>query len=260
MAIGAYTAAISFTNFNQAPFLSLVAAVLVSAISGLLIGFALVRFTGAYLSGTTLALAFSLPALLSTSTFFGAGEGIEFALGNPLENSFVTFQSQDQTYFAIGALAALISLFFIFNIVNAKYGRIWKSIRDNEVAAALNGINVNRYKLMAFSLSSGFSGLAGALFAISINAATPSAFPLSLSLLILTGAVVTGLYNLKTVVFGAFVVVILPSLAEAVVTGRENSERLGVALPSLLVSGLLVLTILVSPNGPAGIFHKKMTN
>lgn len=257
MATGAYSSAIAFTNLKFTPVISLVLAVLFSGFFGLLIGLAVARFSGPYLAGTTLALAFSLPALLSTFTLFGAGEGIEFVLDNPFEKFFPGKFSQDQSYFLIGALAALITLLLITNIMNAKFGRIWRAIRDNETSAALSGINVATYKVLAFTISSGFSGLAGALLAISISGATPSAFPLSLSFLVLTGAVVTGLYSLRGVIFGSFIVVVVPSLIESFVTGWEESDRLTSTIPGLMVSGLLIVAVLFSPNGPADLIKKK---
>lgn len=259
MAVGGYSAALTATKLNWHPVVALIMAVLVAGAFGLIIGFAVARLSGPYLSGTTLALAIALPSLANTFPSLGAEEGIIFDVGKAPTRFGEAF-SQYKWFFWISALAALISIWLIANLLASKFGRNWKAIRDNQTAAALSGLNPGRLKVTAFAISSAFSGLAGALLVMLISAVSPSAFPLSLSFLILTGAVVTGVYNLRGVVFGALVLVVIPEIADAVVTSLGGSERLTSTLPGFLVSLLLILAVLFTPNGPGHLIHFRKKN
>jgi branched-chain amino acid transport system permease protein len=130
-------------------------------------------------------------------------------------------------------------------------------MRDNPIAAQLCGVNVARQKVTAFAISSGVAGLSGGLMVMLITGVSPSAFPLSLSLLLLSGAVVTGLYNLKGVILGGLVLVVIPEIAESLVTRIGGSENLAISLPGFLVSALLILAVMFTPNGPEHIFKRK---
>jgi branched-chain amino acid transport system permease protein len=148
-------------------------------------------------------------------------------------------------------------IWLISNILASRYGRIFRALRDNSVAASLSGINVGRLKVVAFSLSAGVAGLAGGLLVMLISGVSPSAFPLSLSFSLLTGAVVTGVYNLKGVMLGGLILVAIPEIAESVVSRIGGSEGFTVALPGFLVSALLILAVVFTPNGPGHLLHKK---
>ena len=259
MAVGGYSAALTATKLSWHPVIALIMSVLVAGLVGLLIGFAVARLSGPYLSGTTLALAISLPALANTFPALGAEEGIIFNVGSAPAKFGEEF-SQYKWFFWISALAALISIWLISNLLSSKFGRSWKAIRDNQTAAALSGLNPGKMKVIAFAISSAFSGLAGALLVMLISAVSPSAFPLSLSFLILTGAVVTGVYSLRGVVFGALVLVAIPEIADSVVTSLGGSERLTSTLPGFLVSMLLILAVLFSPNGPGDILKTRSSS
>jgi branched-chain amino acid transport system permease protein len=130
-------------------------------------------------------------------------------------------------------------------------------MRDNPIAAELSGVNVGLQKVIAFTVSAGVAGLAGGLLVMLITGVSPSAFPLSLSFSLLTGAVVTGVYNLKGVILGALVLVAIPEIADSVVTRIGGSEGFATTLPGLLVSTLLILAVLFAPYGPGGLIKRK---
>jgi branched-chain amino acid transport system permease protein len=141
------------------------------------------------------------------------------------------------------------------NLLASRYGRVFRALRDNSVAAQLSGINVGRLKAVAFAISSGIAGLAGGLLVMLISGVSPSAFPLSLSFALLTGAVVTGVYNLKGVMLGGLVLVAIPEIAESVVSRIGGSEGFTTTLPGFMVSALLILAVLFTPNGPGQLLH-----
>ena len=243
MAVGAYAAAVLRNEFNAPFILCFIAAVLVAALSGALLGVAAARLSGPYLAGTTLALAIALPSLATQFSILGNGQPLDFLVG-PDDLSNYKWQ------FWIAALAALISMWTIRNILNSSYGRAWKAGRGNEVAAELAGINTARSKVLAFTISAGIAGLAGALLAMTTGGPSPDAFPLAISFSLLTGAVLAGITTLGGVIIGAVVLVAIPEIADVVAHRLGSSESVTTNLPGLIVSGLLILTVLFVPNGP----------
>jgi branched-chain amino acid transport system permease protein len=228
---------------------------LVAGVFGLVLGLVAARLSGPYLAGTTLALAISLPTLANQFPILGAEEGIVFDVGLPPARFGEEF-SQYKWFFWISALAALIMVFFIVNLLSSRYGRTFKAVRDNPVAAQLAGINVGRLKVNAFAISSGVAGLSGGLLVMLISGVSPSAFPLSLSFSLLGAAVVTGLYSLKGVILGGLVLVAIPEIADSLVSRIGGSESFTTVLPGFIVSALLILAVVFTPNGPGHLLKK----
>ena len=231
LAIGGYAAALARIYYDAPVWLTFVIAVLAAAIGGALLGLAAARLSGPYLAGTTLALAIGLPSM-----------GEDF--------------TQYKWFFWICWLAALIALYWLRNVMNSRYGRSWKAVRSNDVAAELAGIHVGRNKVLAFTISAGLAGLAGALLAMTINLASPGVFPLALSFSLATGAVLSGVTTLGGVMIGSVTLVAIPEIALAI-ANRYGSETITTNLPGLLVSALLILTVLFVPNGPVEQLHAK---
>ena len=254
MAVGAYAGALSINNLHLHPAIALVIATFVAGIFGLLLGFGVARLSGPYLAGTTLALAVSLPTLANQFPILGGEQGVVFYVGLPPARFGENF-SQYKWFFWISCLAVLIMLWLISNFVSSRYGRTFRAIRDNETAASLAGLNTGRLKVLAFAISSGMAGLAGGLLVMLISGVSPSAFPLSLSFSLLTGAVVTGVYSLRGVMLGGLVLVAIPEIADSLVTRIGGSEGFTATLPGFLVSALLILAVLFAPNGPGTLLH-----
>jgi branched-chain amino acid transport system permease protein len=254
MAVGAYAGALSINNLHLHPAVALVIATFVAGVFGLLLGFGVARLSGPYLAGTTLALAVSLPTLANQFPILGGEQGVVFDVGLPPARFGENF-SQYKWFFWISTLAVLIMLWLISNFVSSRYGRTFRAIRDNETAAALAGLNTGRLKVLAFAISSGMAGLAGGLLVMLISGVSPSAFPLSLSFSLLTGAVVTGVYSLRGVMLGGLVLVAIPEIADSLVTRIGGSEGFTATLPGFLVSALLILAVLFAPNGPGKLLH-----
>ena len=249
LAIGAYSAAISKNEFGFPVLASFMVAVIITAAGGALLGAAAARLSGPYLAGTTLALAVGLPSLANQFSILGGEQGLIFDVGFPplsLGEDFTLYK----WFFWIAALAALISMWLVNNILKSRYGRTWRAGRANEVSAQLAGINTGRSKVLAFTISAGIAGLAGALLSMTIGTVSPSAFPLALSFSLLTGAVLAGITTLGGVILGAFVLVAIPEVADVIAHRLGASEGVTTNLPGLIVSGLLILTVLFVPNGP----------
>jgi branched-chain amino acid transport system permease protein len=249
LAIGGYAAALSRNHFGAPVWLTFCIAILVAAFGGYLLGLAAARLSGPYLAGTTLALAIGLPSIANQFSILGGEQGLLYDIGTP-PTSLGTDFSQYKWFFWISSLAALISTYWLRNVMNSRYGRSWRAVRSNDVAAELAGIHSGRNKVLAFTISAGIAGLAGALLAMTISTVSPGAFPLALSFSLATGAVLSGVTTLGGVMIGAVTLVAIPEIVGSALSRFESSEVVANNLPGLVVSALLILTVLFVPNGP----------
>ena len=255
LAVGAYSAALAQTYWQSPFWFTLLMSILVTAAFGFILGFAAGRLTGPYLAGTTLALAVGLPTLANQFGFLGGETGLVYDAGMPparFGESFTLYK----WFFWIAAFVVLIAMFLLRNLLNSRFGRTWKALRANPTAASLCGINVPSSKILAFTISAGVAGLSGALLGM-ISIVAPSAFPLSLSFTIITGAVLAGVTSLLGSMLGAVVLVVIPEIADVISHQLGDSEKITTNLPGFIVSVLLILTVLFSPNGPAEAIRKR---
>ena len=130
----------------------------------------------------------------------------------------------------------------IYNIINSRLGRAFVSIRESEIAAQSVGINVAAYKLMMFSLSAFFTGIAGSLYAYWIGFVSPNDFTLSTSFLILAMIVVGGLASIKGSIIGAVIISLIPHYTDQFI-----------GLTNLIIGVFMAVTILLRPAGIASI-------
>jgi len=249
MAVGGYSAALTLNNLGSPVWFAFVMAVVVSALFGAFLGAAAARLSGPYLAGTTLALAVGLPEIANQFAFLGGVPGILFDVGFPPARFGEEF-TQYKWFFWIASFIALIALFITSNILQSRYGRTWRAIRSNSLAAELSGVNSGRMKILAFTISSALAGLAGAVMAMTISLVAPGAYTLSLSFALVTGAVLAGVSSLPGVVFGALILVAIPEVADVLATRWGGDENLNNYLPGLIVSVLLILSVIFTPNGP----------
>ena len=249
LAVGAYTAALTQIYFSAPIWICFAAAVLMTALVGAILGAAAARLSGPYLAGTTLAFAVGLPSIANQFSILGGEQGISFDAGWPPLSLGESF-TQYKWFLWIATLAALISMWWVQNVLRSRYGRGWRALKNNEVAAELAGINLGRSKVLAFTFSSGLAGLAGALLAMTMNNVSPSAFPLALSFFIATGAVLAGVNTLGGVIIGSVALVAIPLIASSISDRWSGSESLATVLPDFIVSALLILTVFLAPKGP----------
>jgi branched-chain amino acid transport system permease protein len=110
---------------------------------------------------------------------------------------------------------------------------------------------------LAFTVSAGIAGLAGALLATTLNNVSPSAFPLALSFSIATGAVLSGVNTLGGVMIGSVALVAIPEIATSISDRWSGSGNVAVLLPDFIVSALLILTVFLAPKGPIEKFRSR---
>jgi branched-chain amino acid transport system permease protein len=257
MAIGGYTCALVVLNLGLNYWQSIIIAVLASLVAGWILGITAARLSGPYLAGTTLVIALAIPSLANRfESVFGGDVGLSVDFGNPPEwlSSAIGEVGYEQWQLFATLPFASIALYLALNLFKSRTGRSWRAVRDHEIAASLTGVNVQRIKIFTFVVASGFAGLAGALYGLR-GIVGPSVYPISLSLALLTGAVLGGLRSIGGAFIGAVLVVFLPDLIEAISGSWELAPQISNYLPAMVAGILLILTVVLNPAGVAGGLH-----
>jgi len=207
-------------------FLALIIGAVMAGIFGFLIGVPVLRFRGDYLAIVTLAFGEIIKNVISAMFVGLDSRGFHFSLrdraslgleedGDIIINGpqGIVGPPQDSN-FTIGIILVLITLFIVQNLIHSRDGRAIMSIRDNLIASESIGINVTKYKLMAFSISAALAGVAGVLYSHNLNsvAATPRAFGFNMSIMILVFVVLGGIGNIRGSMIAAIVLTLLPEM------------------------------------------------
>jgi branched-chain amino acid transport system permease protein len=255
MAIGAYTTAVLLTHVTLPAGVVVLISVATTAVAGVIIGVAAARLRGPYLAGVTLALAVALPQVaVRYASLFGGDQGL--AVPPLVHPAFLGSSFPDERWQAwIALILAGVTFVLLANLLRGGFGRSLRAVRDDEVAAALSGINVRRTQVIAFVVSAGCAGLAGSLFAYVSGIASPSSFPLGLSLQLLTAIVVGGLGTLWGAVWGAALLVYLPIWISDLTSGMNLSSEISNNLPLAVYGAVLVAAMLAFPRGIQGAFR-----
>ncbi len=262
MAIGAYTTALLLAEPETALPLPLIllASLLVALVVGVVVGIAAARLHGPYLAGATLTLAIAVPGIARQfSQTLGGEQGLRVsspdAPGWFLDAVFFLTGSEPSRtqYYAVLGWAILIAVFFLLaNLIRGRTGRQWAAVRDDEVSAELAGINLARARVTAFTVSAAVAGLAGALMAIQIRLAAPTAFELTLSLTLLTAVVLGGLGTLSGAIIGALLLTYTVRIATDFGTARGLDSIAAAELAPLAYGAVMILVILLAPAGLVG--------
>lgn len=261
MAVGAYTTAVLLEEQEGLPFLVVVLlAVVTTSVVGAVVGAAAARLHGPYLAGATLALAVGLPGLaLTFEERLGGEQGLRVSpprASDGLE-SFVEgtlgFSLTSQKYLAyVGWALALLVLLLLSNLVVSRYGRTWRAVRDDEVAAALTGIDLGRVRVLAFVVSAACAGVAGSMIAVVTRLTAPTTFTLVLSISLLVAIVIGGLGSLVGAILGSALLVFLrPAVTDLGLDGGLSAAQAANIAP-LVYGVVLILVMLLAPRGVVG--------
>jgi branched-chain amino acid transport system permease protein len=222
--------------------LCLVAAAAFTAFVGYLLGLPCLRLSGLYLAMATLGFTLIVQEmLLQLSVLTHGSEGMKV---EPAALLGFTFDSDTRKYYLLLVITAGM-LLFARNLVRGRLGRAFLALRDNERAAAAMGVNLARYKTIAFAISALYTGLAGALSAFIVGFLDPQEFSFFLSIQFITIIILGGLASLLGSVLGACFLIVLPELLA------------GLDVWQALVYGLImVVTILFMPFGLSGALRR----
>ena len=256
MSVGAFTgvtAAVALQDMvpsNGARLLiGLVVGAIFAAFAGFLIGIPVLRLKGDYLAIVTLAFGEIIKSIFN-NLYVGVDdkglhmsmlsdktqlrEGGKLIIGGPMGIGGI----QKISTFTAGFLLVMVTLVVVFNLVNSRAGRAIMAIRDNRIAAESVGLNVTKYKMMAFVTSAALAGAAGALFAMNYSTIVANKFDFNTSILILVFVVLGGLGNMLGSIVAATALTILPEALRQFADYR------------MLVYAIVLILVMLFTNNP----------
>ena len=262
MSIGAFSGIITAMSLQSAvpsPVVRLVLALVVGAVfaalAGLIVGVPVLRLRGDYLAIVTLAAGEIIKELVNCLIvgrdenglhiiFNATGAKSVTDLGLSETGKVIIKGAQGATgtqtisTFTAGFVLIMITLVIVLNLIHSRSGRAIMALRDNRIAAESVGINITKYKLMAFITSAALAGAAGALYGLSFSNLTSSKFDFNTSILVLVFVVLGGLGNIWGSVISAAVLTILPEALR----GFDDYR--------MLVYAVVLILVMLATNDP----------
>ena len=270
MCIGAFTSAffskltvnvitVGWIRFTIAILIGFVCAGLI----GFLIGMPVLRLKGDYLAIVTLAFGEIIKNVINVLYIGKDSKGLHFSMKDALalgleENGEIIVNGAQgitgtpkNSNFTVGVVLILITLFIVLNLIKSRDGRAVMAIRDNVIAAESVGINITKYKLLAFSVSAALAGVAGVLYSHNLSSlmATPKNFGYNMSIMILVFVVLGGIGNIRGSIISAVILTLLPELLR----GLSNFRMLIYAI-------VLIAMMLFSWSPKAKDFREKVVS
>jgi branched-chain amino acid transport system permease protein len=207
LAIGAFT--FGHMRIWGAPFLAaLLAAGTAAALAGVVVGFPSLRLKGPYLSIATLGFGVAVYQIfVNWEVLSGGRSGLAIAKLKPM----LGLSSTRYEYYVYVVLLAGFTL-AAYNLVSSYVGRAFVAIRDSDIAAEVNGVNLTRYKLLAFAVSSFYTGVHGALYAQVLGHIEPQIFNIGESLTLFVAVIIGGVASIEGSILGALFVILVPKV------------------------------------------------
>ncbi len=268
--IGAYTAAViggsptsQAIGYGLPMWIWLPAAGIVAAAFGLVVGPIAVRLRGLYLAIVTLGLVFIGEHFFREARSITGGQGvgrrgaklelfgIDFASSEPIAGL-----SREQAQFFLALVFLIIFAVIGRNIARSAVGRAFAAVRDRDVAAAVIGVDLTKYKIMAFALSSFFAGVTGAMYYAVVGVFEPSAFGLLLSIKFIAMVLIGGVATISGSIMGALFIALLPrmSMEIAHLLPFLTNFITVFQLEAILYGVLIIVFLIFEPRGIYGIW------
>ena len=257
LGVGAYTSAILVTRLGFSFWLSIPFAGLVAAVAGIIIGIPSLRVKGLYLCIATLAAQFIFQFIFIHWESMTRGiTGINIPPPRIGSLEFIT----EKGFYWVTLFFVILGVGYARNLVRSRMGRAFVAIRDRDLSAEIIGINLFRYKLSAFAISSFYAGVAGALWVTFLKVVTPDHFPFILSIQYLAMIIVGGLGSVLGSIFGAVFITLTPELlnylSEIVKIYAPGHEEIFVPMKEVVFGFLIVLFLIFEPRGLAEIWNR----
>lgn len=279
--LGALTAAVIGAEAPRASLLSLEipellvwlpAAGLVAAVAGALVAPLALRLRGLYLAIVTLALVFIGQYVFNQWSALSGGEGVGRSAARPVilglrfdttgEILGVTV-TRDQRVFLLMLVILSIAAWVAKNLVRSDVGRAFAAVRDRDTAAAVIGVDLTRTKVLAFTISSFYAGIAGALLYAIVGVVDPASFGLAMSVTFLAMVLIGGAGTIAGSIIGALFVEFLGTMSASIVSRTDflpAALTFDAAIVETILGGiLLVIFLLFEPAGLYGLWERART-
>ena len=254
MAVGAYIVGILASRYNMNFLIALPCGALGAGVVGLFFGTPSVRIKGFYLAMATLAAQFIIPAIIAHPLQALTNGSDSLRVPAPQLGSLIF--NTPQSLFYITMPLAVIFVFFAQNLARTGIGRAFVAIRDDDLAAEVMGINVFRYKLIAFFVCSVYAGLAGGLWAYWLRSINPDHFTLTNSVWYLGMLIAGGMGSVSGAVFGVISLQVLDHFLldfavylTSAFPAFATSTGIQQALPPIIYGLVIVLFLVFEPRG-----------
>jgi branched-chain amino acid transport system permease protein len=254
MSVGAYTAANLVVRLGWPWPVNLVLGGLMAAIVGGIVGIPSLRIKGLYLAIATLAGQLIIEWTINHVTFISGGVQASIEVPRPEFFGYKIASQRDMYFFLL--VFVVLALVGTMNLVRSRIGRAFVAIRDHDIAAEIIGINIFRYKLLAFAISSFYAGVTGVLYTYYLGVANYEQYQIVVSIDYLAMIIIGGLGSILGSVFGAMFVTVLPILIRVVMEAFGgllfSPQAVLNTIPNLrlIVFGLLIIVFLVvEPEG-----------
>jgi branched-chain amino acid transport system permease protein len=254
MSVGAYTAANLATRLDSPWPVNLLAGGLMAAAVGAVVGIPSLRIKGLYLAIATLAGQLIIEWTINHVTFISGGVQASIEVPRPRLGTMVLSSQRDMYFFLL--VFVVLAIVGTMNLVRSRVGRAFIAIRDQDIAAEIIGIDIFRYKLLAFAISSFYAGMTGVLYTYFLGIANYEQFQIGVSIDYLAMIIIGGLGSVLGSIFGAIFVTLLPIVI------RLGMEAFGgLFLPQQVVlnlipnlrlmmfGALIVFFLIVEPDG-----------
>jgi branched-chain amino acid transport system permease protein len=255
------------------PLVALVCAVALAGLAGALFSPIAGRLRGIYLGLASLGLVFVGQHILLNATSVTGGfngrdvppfrlPGFAFTAGDPDLTVFGVPYGQLERLWYLGLALLGVACWYARNLLRGRPGRALTGLRDSEVAAAVLGVDVRRYKAAAFTVSSMYAGLAGVLLALAVGRIVPDNFGVTLSIDYLAMIIIGGLGSIGGAVAGAALVTALPLVLDHYsdalpFLAQPGEGGVGAAdAARLLYGGAIILILLFAPGGAASLVRR----
>ena len=232
--VGSYTAGVLVMKLAMPIWVTLPAAILVTAGFGALLALPALRVSGPYLAMVTLAFGTIIQILINEMTFLTEGP-LGIKLDKPSVFGAVLGKRE---FFWLVAVMMVLALIVAHRILRSHLGRAFEALRGSPVASDCMGVSVYRYKVYAFVISAGFAGLAGSLYAYSEQYISPNSYNFELTVLFLLAVIMGGRKSRIGSMLGAAIIVLLPKLLDDVELFRYVSVGLAVLVALTAVIGI----------------------
>lgn len=225
MSIGAFTGIVIAAYIREVfgcsepvqQLISIAAGGVMAGIAGFLIGIPVLRLQGDYLAIVTLAFGEIIRNVLNCIYISIDGSALRFSFNQPNLPGKLLFRGPTGATgvsriatFTGGFILVMFTLFVVLNLVHSRSGRAIMAVRDNRIAAEACGLDVTKYRMMAFVTSAALAGMGGALFGQNYSSLTPANFSFNASILILVYVVLGGIGNITGSIIAATVLYVLP--------------------------------------------------